>query len=68
VAWGVAHQVTEAALTDGLIFMAVTMVIVRTAGLAVRANRLPAPGLVGQDVTQAQAGSAGRLPIRDNAG
>ena len=53
VAWGADHQVTEAALTDGLIFMAVTMVIVRTAGLAVRANRLPAPGLVGQDVAQA---------------
>jgi hypothetical protein len=53
VSWGIAHRVTEAALTDGLIFMAVTMVIVRTAGLAVRANRLPAPGLVGHDVAQA---------------
>ena len=39
VAWAIAHQVSEAALTDGLIFMAITMVIVRTAGLAVRARR-----------------------------
>jgi hypothetical protein len=53
VAWGTAHQVTEAALTDGLIFMAITMVIVRTAGLAARAARLPAPGLAGQDAAQA---------------
>jgi hypothetical protein len=53
VSWSVAHQVTEAALTDGLIFMAITMVIVRTAGLAIRANRLPAPGLVGQGVARA---------------
>ena len=31
-----------AAITDGLIFMAITMVIVRTLGLGVRAYRLPA--------------------------
>jgi hypothetical protein len=43
VAWAVANQVSAAAITDGLIFMAVTMVIVRTAGLAARASRLPAP-------------------------
>jgi len=42
VAWAIANQVSEAAITDGLIFMAVTMVIVRTAGLGVRASRLPA--------------------------
>jgi hypothetical protein len=41
--WGVTHQVTSAAITDGLIFMALTMVLVRTAGLAVRAARLPGP-------------------------
>jgi hypothetical protein len=45
VAWAVANQVSEAAITDGLIFMAIVMVIVRTAGLAVRASRLPAPAL-----------------------
>ena len=39
--WCVAHQVTAAAITDGLIFMAITMVLVRTAGLAARATRLP---------------------------
>jgi hypothetical protein len=43
VTWCVASQVSEAAITDGLIFMAVTMIIVRTAGLRVRAVRLPAP-------------------------
>jgi hypothetical protein len=42
VTWCVAHQVTEAAITDGLIFMAIVMVLVRTAGLAARASRLPA--------------------------
>ena len=45
VAWAIANQVSEAAITDGLIFMAIVMVIVRTAGLAVRASRLPAPAL-----------------------
>jgi hypothetical protein len=42
--WCATHQVTVAAITDGLIFMAVTMVLVRTLGLATRAARLsPAP-------------------------
>ncbi|HTU08194.1 MAG TPA: hypothetical protein VMG13_21785, partial [Trebonia sp.] len=40
-AWGLAHQVNATAITDGLIFMAITMVLVRTAGLAARASRLP---------------------------
>jgi hypothetical protein len=49
VAWAVAHQVSAAAITDGLIFMALTMVIVRTLGLGVRAARLPAiPALATQ--------------------
>jgi hypothetical protein len=49
VAWAVAHQVSAAAITDGLIFMALTMVIVRTLGLGVRASRLPAiPALATQ--------------------
>jgi hypothetical protein len=39
--WCVTHQVTIAAITDGLIFMAIAMVLVRTAGLAARAARLP---------------------------
>ena len=36
--WCATHQVTGAVLTDGLIFMAITMVLVRTAGLAARAT------------------------------
>jgi hypothetical protein len=43
VSWAIANQVSLAAITDGLIFMAVAMVLVRTAGLSFRANRLPAP-------------------------
>jgi hypothetical protein len=39
--WCATHQVALAAITDGLIFMAITMVLVRTAGLAARAARLP---------------------------
>ena len=41
VTWAIANQVTVAAITDGLIFMAIVMVLVRTAGLRVRASRLP---------------------------
>jgi hypothetical protein len=40
VSWAIANQVSQAAITDGLIFMAVAMVIVRTGGLAARASRL----------------------------
>ena len=46
VSWAIANQVTVAAITDGLIFMAVAMVVVRTIGLGVRASRLPATGHV----------------------
>jgi hypothetical protein len=50
VSWAIANQVTQAAITDGLIFMAIAMVLVRTGGLAVRASRLPAaPAPVLQD-------------------
>jgi hypothetical protein len=42
VSWAVANKVTEAAITDGLIFMAVVMVLARTVGLGARASRLPA--------------------------
>ena len=48
VSWGIANHVTAAALTDGLIFMAIMMVLVRTVGLRVRASRLPAPALAAQ--------------------
>jgi hypothetical protein len=39
--WSMAHQVTEAAITNGLIFMAIAMVLTRTAGLGARAAALP---------------------------
>jgi len=44
VSRGSANHVTAAALTDGLIFMAIMMVLVRSVGLRVRASRLPAAG------------------------
>ena len=46
--WAIANQVTAAAITDGLIFMALAMVLVRTAGLGIRAARVPAPALAVQ--------------------
>jgi hypothetical protein len=39
--WSIAHHVTAAAITDGLIFMAIAMLLVRTGGLALRAAHLP---------------------------
>jgi hypothetical protein len=42
VSWAIANQVSVAAITDGLIFMALAMVLVRTAGIGFRASRLPA--------------------------
>jgi len=47
-AWAIASQVSEAAITDGLIFMALTMIVVRTAGLRLRAARLPQPAPASQ--------------------
>jgi hypothetical protein len=38
--WMTQHAVTTAAITDALIFMAIAMVITRTAGLALRARNL----------------------------
>jgi hypothetical protein len=46
VSWAVANQVSEAAITDGLIFMAIAMVLTRTLGLGLRASRLASPGPV----------------------
>jgi hypothetical protein len=40
--WCQAHQVTGDAITNGLIFMAVAMMLTRTLGLAARAATLPA--------------------------
>jgi hypothetical protein len=42
VTWAIANHVTAAAITDGLIFMALAMVLVRTLALGIRASRLPA--------------------------
>jgi hypothetical protein len=36
--WMTQHSVTSAAITDGLIFMAVTMLLTRTIGMAIRAR------------------------------
>ena len=41
VNWAIANHVTEAAITDGLIFMAIAMILVRTGALGLRAARLP---------------------------
>ena len=49
VSWAIANQVSVAAITDGLIFMALAMVLMRTAGIGFRASRLPAvPELAAQ--------------------
>jgi hypothetical protein len=42
VSWCIANHVSQAAITDGLIFMAVAMILVRTGSLAARAARIPA--------------------------
>ena len=51
VSWSIAHQVSEAAIVDGLIFMAIVMVLVRTIGLGARAASLPAEIPVRQDAS-----------------
>jgi hypothetical protein len=48
VSWAFANQVSEAAIVDGLIFMAIAMVLVRTIALGVRAARLPGQALAAQ--------------------
>jgi hypothetical protein len=58
--WCIAHQVTGAAITDGLIFMAVAMILTRTFGLAARAAALP-HAAAGSTVSVSQAtGSSAR--------
>jgi hypothetical protein len=50
VSWAIANQVSVAAIADGLIFMALAMVLMRTAGIGFRASWLPAaPALATQD-------------------
>ena len=44
--WLAANSILGAAITDGLIFMAVVMLLTRTAGLRIRARRLPAAAAV----------------------
>jgi hypothetical protein len=51
--WCTVHQVAGAAITDGLIFMAVAMLLVRTVGLGIRASRLPVSGTVPQSASLA---------------
>jgi len=42
--WAIAHHVTSAAITDGLIFMAIAMLVTRTLGLLIRSANLPTAG------------------------
>jgi hypothetical protein len=68
--WCLAHQVTGAAITDGLIFMAITMVLVRTTVMAARSIRLPrvpvsasVAALPGQELLQALPGGQDDQPV-----
>jgi len=45
--WMAQHSVTAAAITDGLIFMAVAMLLTRTIGMAIRAVRATYGGQAG---------------------
>ncbi len=54
--WCRVHQVTGAAITDGLIFMAVGMLLIRTLGLAARTATLPAADPAGAPRATALSG------------
>jgi len=54
--WMAQHAVTSAALTDALLFMAIAMVVTRTAGLALRARNLSP-----DDATEPSPRSAARI-------
>jgi hypothetical protein len=45
--WMTQHSVTGAAITDGLIFMAVAMLLTRTIAMAIRARRTTQPEMAG---------------------
>jgi hypothetical protein len=46
--WMIQHSVTTAAITDGLIFMAVAMLLTRTIAIAIRAKLVAAPVTAGR--------------------
>ena len=63
--WAIREHVSAAAITDGLIFMAVAMLLTRTIALAVRAARLPAvvPAVPAVPTVPGTAPSATRRPV-----
>jgi hypothetical protein len=54
--WCVTNQVSVAAITDGLIFMAISLAITRSAGLGIRATRLHSQDANGRTPQVARVG------------